>query len=188
MGHTPHLPVSPPLSDTFPQKSSLRLPVRDISPFLANVVVELIPVNHQTMYALGCDGPGRGRNLEEEENKVCMATASQGQLAKGGHQVRFLKQQGQWRARVNEHLPIGFTRTLDLPVYCEAGVYIGAIDQYDTTWHKHRIHVRFPERAPDQQGYVYVGCMGRGCYRGGCRRYYVNHDFWLYFDPTRKSA
>ena len=94
------------------------------------------------------------------EDQVPPGTLRQTYLAKGGHQVNFIHQDGQWWARVNEHLPIGFTRRIDLPVYCEPGLCVAEVDQHDQTWHKHRIHVCFPEKTPDQRGYVYVGSMG----------------------------
>ena len=93
-------------------------------------------------------------------DKAPQGIASQVFLAQGGHPVRFMHQDGQWWARVNEHLPIAFPQRVDLPVYCQQGLSVEEVDKHDTTWHKHRIHVCFPEQAPDHRGYVYVGSIG----------------------------
>ena len=49
-----------------------------------------------------------------------------------------MPQDGQWWARVNEHLPIAFPQRVDLPVYCQQGLSVEEVGKHDTTWHKHR--------------------------------------------------
>ena len=85
-------------------------------------------------------------------------------VAQGGHQVNLMYKAGQWWADINEHLPIGFSRKLDLPVYWEPGIGIEALAQYLTNGQQHCVHVCFPEQDPCKTGYVYVGSLGL---RGG---------------------
>jgi len=55
-------------------------------------------------------------------------------MTQEGHQISFIHQDGQWWARVNEHLPLGFSRRLDLPVYVAPGLAIEELDKLDAAW------------------------------------------------------
>ena len=97
--------------------------------------------------------PPPGKSLQDMQ--------SQPFLAKGGHRVAFMQQEdGQWLARVNEHLPLGFSRKIDLLVYVQPGFSVEDLAKHDSAWHQCHIHVHFPEQMPDNQGYVLLGSLG----------------------------
>lgn len=81
-------------------------------------------------------------------------------LAQGRHQVSFRHQKGQWWGSVHEHLPSGFSRAINLPVYWELGLGLEAFAQYPTNWQQRRIHVCFPEQDLYRKGYIYIGSLG----------------------------
>ena len=88
------------------------------------------------------------------------ALIKQSYITAGKHQVCFQYKANRWRAEVNEHLPIGFTRRLSLPVYCEPGFKVEELANRGSAWHKRHLHICFPEQDQHHRGYAYIGSVG----------------------------
>ncbi|MFN7095057.1 MAG: hypothetical protein ACK4M7_06810, partial [Burkholderiales bacterium] len=83
--------------------------------------------------------------------------------ARGGHTVTLTQREDGWIARVNEHLPIGFSRPIDLPVVAEKADFLNVafLTNHEPAWYQQHIHVVFPEQDKQvETGYVYIGKMG----------------------------
>ena len=78
-------------------------------------------------------------------------------IAQGGHEIMFIYQDGNWMANVDECTPVGFSRTLKLPVR-ELDCKVVELLDHSTSWHSHHIHVVFPEKDAQGKGYV---CLRR---------------------------
>jgi hypothetical protein len=83
-------------------------------------------------------------------------------IAKGGHRLTLHPQGNRWRGKVNENLPIGFSRQLSLPVYGNSALLAKAtLATQSQGWYKQHIHVIFPEQDhKNHQGFIYVGKLG----------------------------
>ncbi|OJW72063.1 MAG: hypothetical protein BGO68_00800 [Candidatus Amoebophilus sp. 36-38] len=82
-------------------------------------------------------------------------------IAQGGHVVTLYQKAGRWQAKVQENLPVGFTRSYRLPVVIELGLNCSAAAVKEPSWQKQFIHVEV------EKGYVYVGSRGL---KGGMKR------------------
>jgi len=82
-------------------------------------------------------------------------------IAKGGHAVALKQEADGLSALIKEDLPLGFERTLDLPVYGEPSLFdLSLLSQHSQSWYKRHIMVCLPEKDPKGKGYVYVGQLG----------------------------
>jgi len=90
----------------------------------------------------------------------------------GGHTATLVQQSGVWIASVDEDLPIGFSRQIDLPVYGAPELLNVEAFKHNPSWYAHHIQVVFPEQDKiNQRGCAYVGktgLMGGGKNCKGC--------------------
>jgi hypothetical protein len=86
-------------------------------------------------------------------------------IGQEGHTVTIYEKEGQLQAMVEENLPEGFSRQLDLPVYVGEGVVLAEIGQLDKKRQQQVVEVNLPKVT--QSGHVYIGQRGL---MGGMRK------------------
>jgi hypothetical protein len=73
-------------------------------------------------------------------------------IAHGGHAVILYEKSGQLRAKVEENLPPGFSRSIDLPVYKDKEYPLLSLQEKIYN----QVHVCFPEKDLQGKGHVYT--------------------------------
>jgi hypothetical protein len=98
--------------------------------------------------------------------------------SKEGHQITFIQDAGYWWSILKANCPLGFSRTLKLPVYYLDRSYIPhkrshlvphtveTLLKAPAAIQKHATHVVLPEKDPQRKGFLHIG-SGMGLLGGG---------------------
>ena len=107
--------------------------------------------------------PSKGRDPLRTSIKVSPVGEHLSFQARGGEEVRFAYELGQWRAEVSSRIG-AFSRRAVLPVVCSSGEdaasSIAALSKYPSCHSQRQIHVLAGNVSPILEEVVYLGALG----------------------------